>query len=164
VSICDRQHALGLQDFGDSRKSWAHGTFTPHCFPRNPFFQVSVVATIVMVFLLLPLYRTTKCDPLMLGLQTCLNQLNLTDFEQLTIANVPTYSFSPVLNGTTAIQIGNTTTIVLEARDNPLVGKIWIPGLTGRYVAPALIMLIITVYTCCKYFSRQFSLLPVGII
>jgi hypothetical protein len=108
------------------------------------------VATILMVFMLLPLYRTTPCDPLTLGLQACLNQQNLTDFEQFTIANVPSYTFSSILNGTTGIRIDGTTTIILNSRPNPLEGMIWIPGLTGRYVAPVVVMMIITLYTCCK--------------
>jgi hypothetical protein len=103
-----------------------------------------------MVFMLLPLYRTTSCDPLLLGLQSCLNLQNLTDFEKCTIANVPAYTFSSIINGTTAVQIEGTTTIILEPRSNPLQGKLWIPGLTGRYVAPVLVMMAITLYACCK--------------
>ncbi|KAG7359065.1 protein of unknown function DUF221-domain containing protein [Nitzschia inconspicua] len=111
-------------------------------------FKVSVVATVLMVVLLLPLYYTTACDPLMLGLQTCLNQMNLTDFEQLTIANVPPYSFSPLLNGTTAIQINGSSVVLMDGRDNPLIGRVWIPGLSSRYVAPVFAMIIITIFTC----------------
>ncbi|KAG7355019.1 protein of unknown function DUF221-domain containing protein [Nitzschia inconspicua] len=111
-------------------------------------FKVSVVATVLMVVLLLPLYYTTACDPLMLGLQTCLNQMNLTDFEQLTIANVPPYSFSPLLNGTTAIQINGSSVVLMDGRDNPLSGRVWVPGLSSRYVAPVFTMIVITIFTC----------------
>jgi hypothetical protein len=110
--------------------------------------QVSAVATVLMVFILMPLYKTTGCDPQTLGLDTCLQQANLTDFEQLTIANVPPYSFSPLLNGTTAVVINGTTTVIIGQRDNPLDDLVWVPGLTGRYAAPALAMILITFYAC----------------
>ncbi|KAL3911206.1 MAG: hypothetical protein SGARI_001753, partial [Bacillariaceae sp.] len=111
-------------------------------------FFVSAVATVLMLFVLMPLYKTAGCDPQTLGLETCLNQQNLTDFEQLTIANVPPYSFSPLLNGTTAIVINGTYTVIVGQRENPLAGLLWVPGLTGRYAAPTVIMVIITIYSC----------------
>jgi len=109
--------------------------------------KVSVVATILMMFMLLPLYYSTKCDPIQLGLQTCLNQLNLTDFEQTTISNVPQFDFNPLLNSTTAVVINETYTFIIEPRD-PYKTRLWVPGLTGRFVAPVLVVAIITFYAC----------------
>jgi hypothetical protein len=106
-----------------------------------------------MMFFLLPLYYTTKCDPLLMGLDTCQSQANLTDFAKLTIANVPVFQFSPLLNGTTAIVVNETYSIILQPRPDPAATQRWTPGLTGRYVAPVLVMCIITFYTCCTYYD-----------
>jgi hypothetical protein len=106
-----------------------------------------------MMVVLLPLYYTTKCDPLLMGLDTCQAQANLTDYERSTIANVPVFEFNPLLNGTVAIVVNGTYKIVLEpTTTNPYANQHWTPGLTGRYVAPVIVMAIVTIYTCCTYY------------
>jgi hypothetical protein len=96
-------------------------------------YKVSILATLLMMFMLLPLYYTAHCDPFILGLQSCINRVNLTDFEQTTITNVPAYTYSPLLNGTTGIVINSTTTIILQQdQTNARADKgLWLQGVTG---------------------------------
>lgn len=110
--------------------------------------KVSIVASLLCMLLLLPLYATVPCDPYNLGLNSCISQANLTDFEALTIANVPSIEFDPYLNQTTAIVINGTYTIIVQPRTSPLSPWRWINGLSGRYAAFALTVLVVTWYTC----------------
>lgn len=110
--------------------------------------KVSIVASVLCMLWLMPLFYTVACDPVNLGLMSCINQTNLTDFEVLTIANVPDRSINPVLNQTTAIVINETFTIVLQPRDTDTTQWSWIPGLSGRYMSFVLFVGILTWYTC----------------
>lgn len=109
--------------------------------------KISILTTVLCMFVLLPLFVTTACDPFELGVESCLNQQNLTDFEMTTIANVPALAFNG-LNGTT-LQINETTSITLEGR-NPEDQVGWAMGVSGRYMAVVIVMGLMTYYTCCK--------------
>jgi hypothetical protein len=110
--------------------------------------KVSIVASIYCMLWLLPLFYTVSCDPVNLGLASCINQTNLTDFEALTIANVPDRSVNPILNQTIAVVINETFTVVLQPRDTSASEWSWIEGLSGRYFSFMLLVLIVTCYTC----------------
>jgi hypothetical protein len=114
--------------------------------------KVSILTTVLCMFMLLPLFITSTCDPIELGLQSCINQQNLTSFEQTTIANVPALSFNPV-NATVKVQLNETYSIVLqpEPREDPSPGWEWHIGLTGRYAAVVVVMGLMSYFTCCKF-------------
>eukprot|EP00533_Pseudo-nitzschia_delicatissima_P009379 CAMPEP_0116084330 /NCGR_PEP_ID=MMETSP0327-20121206/3747_1 /TAXON_ID=44447 /ORGANISM="Pseudo-nitzschia delicatissima, Strain B596" /LENGTH=1201 /DNA_ID=CAMNT_0003575273 /DNA_START=88 /DNA_END=3693 /DNA_ORIENTATION=+ len=114
-------------------------------------FKVSLVATVLGMFMLLPLYYTSVCNPLLSGVNVCRELAELTDFEQLTIANVvPHYRMEIVLqNGTTEAlnPYYNNQTL----NDLDLINSIkwnWLPNITERYFACMLTTLVITLYTC----------------
>jgi hypothetical protein len=111
--------------------------------------KISILTTILCMFMLLPLFVTTTCDPIELGLESCINQQNLTSFEMTTIANVPALAFNGA-NGTVQIQINETTTIVLDGPTDPRDTLEWQIGLTGRYVAVVVVMALMSYYTCCE--------------
>mmetsp|Transcript_6267 Transcript_6267/g.15804 ORF Transcript_6267/g.15804 Transcript_6267/m.15804 type:complete len:1341 (-) Transcript_6267:79-4101(-) len=107
--------------------------------------KISILTTVLCMFMLLPLFITTTCDPIELGVSSCINQQNLTNFEMTTIANVPALTFNGVND--TEIQINETTSITLEGRDpDTQVG--WAMGLTGRYMAVVVVMGLMSYYTC----------------
>lgn len=112
--------------------------------------KVSILTTILCMFMLLPLFVTTTCDPIELGLQSCINQQNLTDFEKTTIANVPALAFNPI-NSTTIVTINDTQTVILQPRQDPTTGWEWSVGLTGRYMSVVIAMALISYYSCCEY-------------
>lgn len=68
-------------------------------------FKVSLLATALCLLFLLPMYYTSPCSPQVSGLYVCNELRGLSDFEQLTIANVvPHFRVKAVSeNGTTTL-------------------------------------------------------------
>ena len=90
--------------------------------------------------LLLPMYYTVQCNPLKNGRAFCAGHALLTDFEQLTIANVLPQTTSEIVftNGTTVAQ---NNTYFTASFNNETLSDIdvinsaqmqWISGITGE--------------------------------
>ena len=120
-------------------------------------FKVSALATVLAMLLLLPMYYTSPCMPQVSGVRLC-NEINgLSDFEQITIANVvPHFRVKAVsengtttrldeylnttgaeldqfLNNNTTTTTGNNGDFKLE--DFDLINSIrfrWISGISGE--------------------------------
>eukprot|EP00536_Pseudo-nitzschia_multiseries_P004604 jgi/Psemu1/253742/estExt_Genewise1Plus.C_770053 len=118
-------------------------------------FKVSAVSTILCMMILLPLYYTSRCDPLVIGPDFCDQHARLTDFEQLTIANVLPQAKSEIVytNGT-KVEYTNPYYIVYfnqSLDDIDIINSLkirWSPGITERYLATTFVIAIITIYTC----------------
>eukprot|EP00531_Pseudo-nitzschia_arenysensis_P017328 CAMPEP_0116148558 /NCGR_PEP_ID=MMETSP0329-20121206/18442_1 /TAXON_ID=697910 /ORGANISM="Pseudo-nitzschia arenysensis, Strain B593" /LENGTH=1181 /DNA_ID=CAMNT_0003644741 /DNA_START=112 /DNA_END=3657 /DNA_ORIENTATION=- len=130
------------------------GTGTREQGKSGPTLRTNLDGIVLMryhVLLLLPLYYTSGCNALLSGHNVCKDMAALSDFEKLTIANVvPHYQMEIVLqNGTTEALNPYYNNATLN--DLNLVNSIkwrWIPNITERYLACALTILLITVYTC----------------
>ena len=95
--------------------------------------KVALFASLLCMIVILPLNLTAKCDPDVLGADTCAPLTNLTDFEVTTIANIP-----PLIYNAT----GTTQARTLD--------NFWYVSLSPRYLAIALVSLAIYWYICRK--------------
>mmetsp|Transcript_37114 Transcript_37114/g.42454 ORF Transcript_37114/g.42454 Transcript_37114/m.42454 type:complete len:1352 (+) Transcript_37114:147-4202(+) len=123
-------------------------------------FKVSILATILCMVMLLPLYYTAQCDPLRVSRIKCEEHSQNTDFERLTIMNVVADYYTDIVfsNGTTTSQkqsmeasYRNESTI--NFIDYDLLRTMtwtwtWTLGVTERYLAFAVTITLITIYTC----------------
>ena len=67
------------------------------------------------MIMLLPLYYTSQCDPLESGVNVCKEIDARSDFEQLTMANVPPHYQLAVSNNGTIDALNETTSILLDS-------------------------------------------------
>ena len=114
--------------------------------------KISVIASLLCVFILIPAYSSATCDPNTLGIATCEAMWNLTDFENLTISHVPdkvwhpsNYTINATLPNGTFIEVPPQSDLV-----NPIEGKIWVSEVSSRTFLVCFCCLIIYFYTCCK--------------
>ena len=103
---------------------------------------MAILATIICIVVLLPLYEMTPCDPLQIGEDLCQSLSNNTDFEKLTIANVPPHRRidSVKFDNGTKMELVSLDKVGTNLSDINVVEVFmtyelqWIPGITGAYV------------------------------
>ena len=143
------------------------------CRALSFFLQVSVLATVLCMMVLLPLYYTVQCDPWRSGLDACEVQAGNTDFEQLTIENVVPYytTEKKFQNGSSSMAIEspnnphyNITSLVDIDIINAMDWK-WEVGVTGEWVTcyvsrphgDAVFILSCLVFPCLVLYCIVFS-------
>jgi hypothetical protein len=108
--------------------------------------KVSLLTSILCMFVIFPVNFTAYCDPDILGWGTCLTFTNFTNFEASTIAHLPPFDYSTV-NETQEDIDGGTSTLSPEV---PISFFVRVPGLGIRYFAVVAVALVIYLYTCGK--------------
>jgi hypothetical protein len=101
--------------------------------------RISIVATILCIAVLLPVFYTAGCDPEVLGIGTCKPLENLTNFEQCTIINIP------------RLEYNNSASHVPDETDDGYWlqrESYFIPGVTGRYASVVIVSFVIYIYAC----------------
>jgi hypothetical protein len=148
---------MGIQGTGTRSNGWAGPTLKMNldgvilCKYHRLLFKVSVFATIICVLILLPTYSSAKCDPTILGYNTCATLWNNTDFDNLTIAAVPSKVWTP--NNTTLYYTYENGTVVeippTPEGTQPTIPQ-WVDGVSWRLSMCAFCAILINIYTCCE--------------
>jgi hypothetical protein len=134
---------MGISGTGSRNNGWAGPTLKWNLDGvillkyHKMLLKISVLATVLCLFVLLPAYITATCDPTMLGLQTCARLSNLTDFENLTIAHIPDKVWQDSLSRPATNNSNN----------NPMEGVLWVPGVSLRTLLVVVCCCILYTYT-----------------
>ena len=129
---------LGIPGTGTRKDGWAGPTLKVNLDGiimlkyHVMLVKIALLATVLCIFVILPINYTAQCEIAQLGNGTCATLSNLTDFERTTIANIPPLQY----NGTNAQQ---------DDQDG-----YWYTSLSPRYFAISAIALIIYWYICRK--------------
>ena len=111
-----------------------------------------MLATLLCIGVLVPVYYTSTCDIFISGIDACKRIENNTDFEKLTVANIPSsYEIKIVNENGTLEAVTAATNFTNPALPDNIIKSItlqWIEGITGRYLAVVLVVISITCYTC----------------
>lgn len=152
----------GIPGTGTRSDGWAGPTLKMNldgvilCKYHRMLFKVSVFATALCLFVLLPTYSTAKCDPRLLGYNTCTSLWNNTDFDNLTISAIPNKVWTPN-NQTLYYTFENGTTVAIPPSDEGTQQRIntWVDGVSWRLMMCPLCAILIYIYICCEYIAVQ---------
>jgi hypothetical protein len=137
------QGMTGIPGTGTRSDGWAGPTLKMNldgvilCKYHQMLFKISVLATVLCLLVLLPSYASARCDPRVLGYNTCVALWNNTDFANVTIAAVPAKIWTPN-NQTLYYTLDNGTVVEVppspEGVENPIAGKTWVDGVSWRFM------------------------------
>jgi hypothetical protein len=132
------------------------------CKYHRMLFKISILATFLCLFILLPAYSTATCDPTVLGYNTCMARWNNTDFDNLTISSVPSKVWNPS-NQTLYYTFENGTVVRVPPQTESTEKHVlpWVDGVSWRLMLCPLCAIIIYVYTCREYIHLPYR---VGVV